>query len=142
MKRNGSGFKVLALVALACAGSTVAVADDAAVYVAGTQYTAAVDLQRGQWHLTPLDGHHLRIDAEQCGAVLAVPHGVWLIERDGAGNPELRAPSTTALPQGHPGVVALRACGDDTESGTPTLRAPQSLLDVLVASAGAVYVHG
>jgi hypothetical protein len=135
-------IKGLAAIALIAGAAAVASADDAPVYIEGAQYTASVDVESGQWRLMPLDGHDLRIDTAPCGGAISVPTGVWLLQRDGAGQPELRAPSTTALPQGHPGIVALRGCGDVDAAYGPTLNAPQQLIDVLVASTGAVYVDG
>ena len=50
-----------------------------------------------------------------------------------------RAPSTTALPSGHPGAVALVPCGTAT-AGEESLAAPALLIELLAAHSGAVWI--
>lgn len=120
-----------------------AVEPESPVYVAGSQYSAVLHQRDRSWTLISLDGADVRVahpDA-RCALDAPVPRGVWLVARDPAGGLELRALSATRLPTDHRGRVALRACGEDAAEG-PLLRAPQSLIEWLGGTAGAVYVDG
>ena len=110
-------------------------------YQPGGQYTARLDQARQQWQLLPADGNDLQVSAsgDCAGDAATVPPGLWLLARDAAGLPQLRAPSTTPLPAGHPGEVALVACGQATSAGAE-LAAPPLLIDWLASHSGAVWV--
>lgn len=141
------GFRVLlwstVLVAfgVAQAGGRSEPAKDAPYYQEGSQYTAVWEQARQSWRLVPAEGAPIVVSA-QIGTGCAsqpAPKGLWLVTRDAEGRPELLAPSSTALPAGHGGVLALKACGQaGPEEAAVT--APQALIDWLVQSAGAVMV--
>lgn len=110
------------------------------VYVEGGQYTARLFQATRSWRLMPVDGQDLVITNPDiyCRTDAAAPKGLWLVARSPEGRVELRAPSATALPDGHAGQIALLPCGTD---GEPTaLHAPQTLIDWLAAYNGAVYI--
>ena len=108
-----------------------------AVFVAGGQYTASLDQTRNEWRFLPLNGQDVVVDAGSCATGALLPAGVWLLQVDGQGRPELVAPSVTRLPAGSPDHVGLRAC--DQAQGRE-LAVPQTVLDLLAANTGAVYV--
>ncbi len=108
------------------------------VFNPGSQYTATLDQTNNQWRLQPLNGQDVVIDTGSCATGAMVPTGVWLLVRDAQGRAELLAPSVTHLPAGHPDHVALRAC--DKAQGRQ-LAVPQSVLDLLTANTGAIYVR-
>jgi hypothetical protein len=115
-----------------------AVADSAeAVYVPGGQYTATLDQTQNLWRFLPINGQDVLIDAGRCSTGAMAPTGVWLLQLDRSGRPELVAPSATRLPAGAPDHIALRAC--DQARGRE-LAVPQTVLDLLAANTGAVYV--
>lgn len=108
-----------------------------AVYAAGSQFTARLDQTRNHWLLQPLGGADVDIDAGTCSTGFVAPNGVWLLVVGGDGSAELVAPSATRLPAGSPDRVALRACNEATGQ---QLAVPRSVLDLLTANTGAVYV--
>lgn len=108
-----------------------------AVYIPGGQYTASLDQTRNVWRFLPINGQDLVIDAGSCATGAMAPTGVWLLQLDRSGRPELVAPSATRLPPGAPDHVALRAC--DQARGRE-LAVPQTVLDLLAANTGAVHV--
>ena len=107
------------------------------VYVAGGQYTATLDQTQNVWRFLPMNGQDLLIDAGTCATGAMAPVGVWLLQLDRDGRPELVAPSVTPLPAGASDHIALRAC--DQASGSE-LAVPQTVLDLLASNTGAVYV--
>jgi len=109
----------------------------AAVYHAGSQYTATLEQSHNRWRLQPLDGQDVEVDIGRCATGAMVPAGVWLLVLDDAGRPSLVAPSVTRLPAGSAGRIALRAC--DKATGRE-LAVPQTLLDLLTRNTGAIYV--
>jgi hypothetical protein len=123
------------LLALALSSGAAFAQDAEPVYSAG-QYTAVLHQRSGLWQLQPADGQDLDVRALACPTDSTLPNGLWLLVRDDQGRPELIAPSSTPLPAGSPDRVALRPCDED---GTG-LAAPQALIDLLAANAGAVYV--
>lgn len=108
------------------------------VYNPGSQYTATLDQTYNRWRLQPVNGQDVLIDTGACSTGAMVPTGLWLLVIDSQGRPELLAPSVTRLPAGSPDRVALRAC--DKAQGRE-LAVPQSVLDLLTANTGAIYVH-
>jgi hypothetical protein len=134
---------VLALAVLALATSALAYKPEklpAPVYVEGSHYTAVLEQSRQRIHLTALDGAQLEIWSNGiCAAQPSIPTGVWYVARNADGQPELLAPSTTALPRDYPERVALVACGT-ASGGTPAVALPQAVIDMLATSTGAVYV--
>jgi hypothetical protein len=111
------------------------------VYVEGGQFTARLHQATRHWRLMPIDGQDLVVTNPDiyCRADAAMPGGLWLVARDPRGGMELRAPSDTALPDGHAGRIALLPCGADAAEGA-ALHAPQALLDWLAAHNGAVWI--
>ena len=108
-----------------------------AVFVPGGQYTATLDQTQNVWRFLPMNGQDVVVDAGNCSTGAMAPTGVWLLQLDRSGRPELVAPSVTRLPAGAPDHIALRAC--DQAHGRE-LAVPQTVLDLLMANAGAVYV--
>jgi hypothetical protein len=107
------------------------------VYVPGGQYTATLDQTQNVWRFLPMNGQDVVIDAGRCSTGAMAPVGVWLLQLDRNGRPQLLAPSATHLPAGSPDHIALRAC--DQAHGNE-LAVPQTVLDLLAANTGAVYV--
>ena len=107
------------------------------VYVPGGQYTATLDQTQNVWRFLPMNGQDVVVDAGSCSTGAMAPTGVWLLQLDRSGRPELVAPSVTPLPAGASDHIALRAC--DQARGRE-LAVPQTVLDLLMANAGAVYV--
>jgi hypothetical protein len=134
---------VLALAVLVLATSALAYRParlPAPVYVEGSHYTAILEQRQQKVRISALDGAKLEIWTNGiCPPAPAIPTGVWYVSRNAAGQPELLAPSTTALPEGYPERVALVACGTASE-GTPAVALPQAVIDMLATSTGAVYV--
>lgn len=110
-------------------------ADD--LYQAGSQYTASFDQAHNRWRLQPVAGQDVVIDTGACATGATLPTGLWLLVLDGRGRPGLVAPSVTRLPAGSPDHVALRSC--DRAQGSD-IAVPQTLLDLLAANTGAIYV--
>jgi len=108
-----------------------------AVFVPGGQFTAAYDQTTNVWRFLPLSGDDVIVDAGRCATGAMAPVGVWLLQVDGQGRPELVAPSVTVLPAGAPDHIALRACG---QARGRELAVPQTVLDLLATNTGAVYV--
>jgi hypothetical protein len=108
-----------------------------AVYAPGSQFTARLDQTRNHWQLLPLDGGDVDIDAGACSTGFVVPTGVWLLVPGSDGKAELVAPSATHVPAGSPDRVALRSCSEATGQ---QVAVPRSVLDLLAANTGAVYV--
>jgi hypothetical protein len=135
-----AGLAAIAAVAAAMPSKPVAHRAEP-VYVEGGQYTARLHQSTRHWRLMPIDGQDLVVTNPDiyCRADAAVPGGLWVLARDPAGGIELRAPSDTALPEGHAGHIALLPCGADATDGD-ALHAPQALLDWLAAHNGAVWI--
>jgi len=113
-------------------------ADTAAVYTAGSQYTATLTQTGSHWRLQPVAGQDVAISTGTCSTGAMVAPGLWLLVRDHQGGLELVAPSATTLPAGHSGRVALRAC--DQAHGRD-LAVPQTVLDLLADGTGAILVE-
>ncbi len=132
--------QLISALALLSASSLSAGEQIATDYVAGSHYTATFHQHAGDWQYTPADGQDLSLTgANGCGVQSDLPKGVWLLTSDASGAPELQAPSALSLPEGHSGSVALVAC-DQPADGITRIAAPQLLLDLLAASAGAVRI--
>jgi hypothetical protein len=108
-----------------------------AVFVPGGQYTATLDQTQNVWRFLPMNGQDVVVDAGSCSTGAMAPTGVWLLQLDRDGRPELVAPSVTRLPAGASDRIALRAC--DQARGRE-MAVPQTVLDLLAANTGAVYV--
>ena len=103
----------------------------------GSQYTATLDQTHNLWRIQPANGQDVVIDAGACTTGAMAAPGVWLLVIAADGRPELLAPSVTHLPAGSPDRIALRAC--DKARGRE-LAVPQTVLDLLTANTGAIYV--
>ena len=114
-----------------------AVTADEAVFVPGGQFTATFDQTENVWRFLPINGQDVVVDAGRCSTGAMAPVGVWLLQLDRSGRPELVAPSVTPLPAGASDHIALRAC--DQAQGRE-LAVPQTVLDLLALNTGAVYV--
>ena len=112
-------------------------APDESVFVPGGQYTATLDQTQNVWRFLPMNGQDVVVDAGSCATGAMAPVGVWLLQLDREGRPELVAPSVTKLPAGASDHIALRAC--DQASGRE-LAVPQTVLDLLASNTGAIYV--
>ena len=110
---------------------------DEAVFVPGGQFTASFDQTQNVWRFLPMNGQDVVVDAGSCSTGAMAPTGVWLLQIDSDGRPELVAPSVTRLPAGASDHIALRAC--DQAEGRE-LAVPQTVLDLLASNTGAVYV--
>ena len=108
-----------------------------AVFVPGGQFTATFDQTQNVWRFLPMNGQDVVIDAGRCATGAMAPVGVWLLQLDRQGRPELVAPSVTPLPAGASDHIALRAC--DQAQGRE-LAVPQTVLDLLATNTGAIYV--
>ena len=132
---------ILALVTLALPAASFAQAPSPPAsdlsYHPGGEYTATLDQSHNRWRLQPANGQDVDIDIGTCATGAMVPTGVWLLVTDAQGRPELLAPSTTPLPAGRSEHVALRTC--DKAQGRE-LAVPQTVLDLLTANTGAIYV--
>ncbi|MCB1552336.1 MAG: hypothetical protein KDJ14_00910 [Xanthomonadales bacterium] len=110
---------------------------------AGSEYTATLHTHSQSWRLSPVAGGDLDVrGADLCPHTEVPPSGLWLLDRDAEGNPQLVAPSITLLPDGHSGRVALRAC-DDPELQNAQVKAygvPGNLLNLLISETGAILV--
>jgi len=111
--------------------------DGEAVFVPGGQFTASYDQTQNVWRFLPMNGQDVVVDAGRCTTGAMAPVGVWLLQLDRAGRPELVAPSVTRLPAGASDHIALRAC--DLAQGRE-LAVPQTVLDLLAENTGAIYV--
>lgn len=107
-----------------------------------SQYSAVLDQAGQQWRLLGADGDDLAVSAlgSRCLPGRRVPQGLWLVTRDGQGQPVLRAPSVTPLPRGYPELVPLLACGSPS-GGRPHVAAPRELIDWLGQNSGAILVQ-
>ena len=119
------------------AAPTAAIQAEEAVFVPGGQYTATFDQTQNTWRFLPMNGQDVVVDAGRCATGAMAPEGVWLLQLDRQGRPELVAPSVTRLPAGAPDHIALRAC--DQARGRE-LAVPQTVLDLLASNTGAIYV--
>ena len=130
----------LAALAASAAAAPANAAGESAVslYRPGSEYTATLDQSLNRWRLQPITGHDVVIDIGTCATGAMVPAGVWLLVLDAEGRPALVAPSITRLPKGAPDRVALRTC--DQARGRE-LAVPQTVLDLLSANTGAIYVN-
>ena len=141
MKRLMTTLILTLLLTPLAAPALVPVADDA-VFVEGARYNAVLDARAGTWRLIPTDGpeHHLRV-AERCLNDTMPPPGLWLLSRDERGRPELVAISSTPLPAGHPGRVALVDCGPHAPlPGADAIAVPPGLMAWLTQHSGTIYV--
>lgn len=109
-----------------------------AVYRAGSEFTATLEQSQNRWRLQPVNGQDVEIDIGACSTGAMVPAGVWLLVIDDSGRPALVAPSATRLPAGLADRISLRAC--DKAQGRD-LAVPQTVLDLLTATTGAIYVR-
>jgi hypothetical protein len=122
---------------LSAAPASPALPAPEAIFIPGGQYTATLDQTRNTWRFLPINGQDVVVDAGSCATGAMAPEGVWLLQLDRQGRPELVAPSVTRLPAGASDHIALRAC--DQAQGRE-LAVPQTVLDLLAANTGAVYV--
>ena len=139
-------FKYLLALSIAAAalGSNAFAVEHAAgapVYFDGGQYSAALQQSAHHWHLQPILGDDVDVTdrASSCTSGTPVPKGVWLVTRDSTGQPQLLAPSTTALPPGYPEKLQLRVCGDEPDR-QQALFVPAVVFDWINEHVGAVLI--
>ena len=98
------------------AGAAGATPTYEAIYITDGQFTATLEQHSHRWRLQPLRGDEVDVTdhSKTCGSPAPIPHGLWYVSQDDRGQPQLVAPSVTALPAGFPQHVTLRACGDKT----------------------------
>ena len=136
---NALPFIAATLIALAgFAHAEDGIVDAGPVFVAGGQYTAALEQHSGHWRLLPVDAQDREV-VSSCAQQVYLPRGLWLINRDRRGQAELVATSGTALPPGHRERIALVSC-EAAGAHPSALRAPASLIDWLSDNAGAVLI--
>lgn len=131
-----------AVLALGFAGSALAFVAPSPTLRAALDYSARFSPLRNDWQVFRADGRSLRVLAgADCDNTQAPPEGLWLLTRNGAGEPELLAPSALALPNGHSGHVTLLTCDAPVPaSDSEVLRVPAELMPWLTNNAGLVYV--
>ncbi len=123
------------------AAPAAAPAADDAVFLEGTRYSAVLHRGQGAWRLMPAAGSDITLRvAPGCGAQATLPRGLWLLTRNGRGQPELVAPSATPLPAGHSGHVRLVDCRQPVAAGEPALAIPPGLVQWLEHRSGVIYV--
>ena len=129
------------LAALPAAAALIPPADDA-VFVEGARYSAVLDARAGAWRLLPADGPERRLRvAERCLNDTRPPPGLGLLSRDERGGAVLVAVSSTPLPAGHAGRVALADCGPHAPlPGTDAIPVPPGLMAWLQQHSGSIYV--
>lgn len=128
------------LLATHAAAAATPVADDA-VFLEGTRYSAVLSRSQGAWRLMPANGNDIKLRVSpDCGSGSALPRGLWLLTRDGAGRPELVAPSATPLPAGHSGHVRLVDCDRPITEGEAAMAVPPGLVQWLEHRSGSIYV--
>lgn len=133
----------LAALALSATAKTTPVASPLApIYDEGGHFTARLNQGTRTWRLLPFDGQDLVIGNPDiyCRSNARVPEGLWVVAPVAGGGIELRATSGTIVPEGHNGLIALRACGESAATDSATLHAPQVLIDWLTAHSGAVFI--
>ena len=114
---------------------------DEGIFVEGSRYSAVLDPAGARWRLLSADGADLNLRVRpDCRGGRPPPPGLWLLTRDAQGRPALVAPSATPLPAGHPGQVALVACGQALPAGLPALQVPADIIQWLDQRSGVVYV--
>ncbi len=76
-----------------------------------------------------------------CKNAVHIPHGVWMVTSNNAGQAQLLAPSATALPAGFPQQLELRACSDPGNAdGSATLLVPAVVLDWIRSNVSSVMI--
>lgn len=141
MKRLMTSLALALLLIPIASPALVPVADDA-VFVEGARYNAVLDARAGSWRLLPADGPERRLQiAERCLNATRPPPGLWTLSSDDRGQPELVAVSSTALPPGHSGRVALADCGPHAPlPGSTAIAVPPGLMAWLQQHSGSIYV--
>ncbi len=141
MKRLMSTLMLSLLLTPLAAPALVPVADDA-VFVEGARYNAVLDARAGAWRLLPAEGPELRLRVSgRCLNDTVPPPGLWLLSHDDRGRPELVAVSSTPLPAGHPGRVAMVDCGPHAPlPGSAAIAVPPGLMAWLNQHSGSIYV--
>ncbi|HEX5754730.1 MAG TPA: hypothetical protein VFY12_00045 [Arenimonas sp.] len=107
-----------------------------------SQYNAVLSTSAGRWQLFDATGPRLQFEANGCRSSPLLPPGLWLLTRDAEGAPVLVAPSSTALPAGHPGRIAVLPCGSLRESrdAAEHLQLPEALVATLEQNASAILI--
>lgn len=137
-------FTLIAGLGLALSATAASADEDAAVFQAGSQYTAALQPAEQIWRLAPLDGQDVELrSGTDCPHTALPAAGLWLVGRDAQGLPELVAPSATRLGLGQAGRIALRPCDHPAlqDASRPAYGVPSAVLQLLIAQTGAVLVH-
>jgi hypothetical protein len=126
---------------VACAAVAMDRAVDKPLFIVDSQYTAALHQRAHRWQLRPYSGEVVDVTdvSAKCGSDAAIPTGLWYITQDADGKLQMIAPSVTELPGNFPQQVALRACGDEADTGV-TLFVPAIAMNWIRTNVGAVLV--
>ena len=130
------------LLTLPLAATALVPAADDGIFVEGARYNAVLDARAGSWRLLPTDGPERRLRvADRCLGGTVPPPGLWLLSQDGNGHAELVALSSTPLPPGHAGRVAIVDCGAHAPlPGAGAIAVPPGLRAWLQQHTGTIYV--
>jgi hypothetical protein len=111
------------------------------IYITDGQYTATLKQSAHLWRLLPLRGEEVDVTdkARNCASGVKIAHGLWYVTQDDNGRPLLVAPSVTPLPTGFPEQVALRACGEPTDTDA-ALFVPAVAMEWISEHAGTVLI--
>ena len=142
MKRLLTTLLITLLLAPLAAPAMVAPPADDGVFVEGARYDAVLDAQAGIWRLLSATGPERRLRvADRCLGGARPPAGLWLLTRESNGEPLLVALSSTALPAGHSGRIAIVDCGPHAPLPPPgAIAVPPGLRAWLLQHTGTVYV--
>lgn len=105
-------------------------------------HSAVFHAREQRLQLQPTDGAdvEIRVLDPRCAAGATPPAGLWMVTRDGDGQPHLLAPSATSLPPGHGGQIRLAPCGQRAGDDAPQLVLPEPVIDLLADRAGLVLI--
>jgi hypothetical protein len=110
------------------------------LYIFDGQYTATLKQHSHRWQLQPLRGDEVEVTTTRRTA--AAPGRYRMVCGSSARTPrqpQLVAPSVTALPAGFPQHVAMRACGEKAD-GDVALYVPAVALNWINANVGSVLI--
>ena len=141
MKSLVSSLLFLLLLPLSVLATVRPPADDG-IFVEGARYDAVLDPHAGVWRLLSPSGPERRLRvADRCLGGALPPAGLWLLTREDDGDPLLVALSSTPLPPGHSGRIAVVDCGPHAPlPDAEAIAVPPGLRAWLQQHTGTVYV--